>query len=416
MDRLAQTGLVQNPIRFTVPELLKELKLTRSKELYDKIQEWGERMTQTSIVSRGIIYRKSMKAYIDTTEHVFRKFAFIRPIGKKGRNAVIMCEVTLEDWVLENMNQRYVVREDLNAYRRLSGDLAKGIFDFLHIWFNASKGLPIERSYTLICQRLGVTEYPHRSRIKNTMGKALDELVSIGYLTSWSLLRMKSTDGFKFGLVAGKELLRVLKLSEKKSLVSGGTSQITFENNRVVEELVALGVSRDKAVGLSKLGPEEVMLDRIEYINSLIYKKERVGQQIDNPAGFIIKLLENGTQVPSNFVTSRQREAILEAQRKERELQEQQRDIEFAYHQWCANHKKLAVARKYAPAELEREARAKLPEFMKEYPYMKRLQPEQRIRDAKMIIEKEIGNELALPTLEQWTEMDEYKNVQNELF
>jgi hypothetical protein len=33
-----------------------------------------------------------------------------------------------------------------------------------------------------------------------------------------------------------------------------------------------------------------------------------------------------------------------------------------------------------------------------------------------MIIEKEIGNELALPTLEQWTEMDEYKNVQNELF
>jgi len=414
MDRLAKTGMVQNPIVISGPEFVKALGRSKHGELYKDIQTWGERMAQTSITSRGVIYRKSMKAFIDTTEHVFRKFSFIRPEGVGQQT--IMCEITLEDWVLENMNSMYVIAEDLNAYRRLNRDIAKALFDQLHLWFYASEGQPIERSYTLICQRLGVLEHKFKSKIKESMGKSLDELISIGYLESWTLLEMKSKEGFKFGLVPGKELLHVLKLTKKKLLGAATTSETALEDNRTVSALVGLGVTRDKAVELSKLGTEDEMLGRLDYINSLIYQKRNSRDRVENPAGFAIKLLENGVVIPEHFTTTREREEKIAEQRRARELEQATMINRLAYDQWCDKLKEHAVARAYSNESLEAAAKAKLPGFLKEYPHMRRFSTSERLREAIRIIEREICSDLELPTFEQWSEMDDYKNVQVALF
>ena len=83
----------------------------------------------------------------------------------------------LEDWLIENLNQRYVVPEDFNAYKQLTRPTAKGVFGNLHLWFHASQGRQVEKDYAELCNLLNIQAYPHLSKIKSTMGLALNELV-----------------------------------------------------------------------------------------------------------------------------------------------------------------------------------------------------------------------------------------------
>ena len=45
--------------------------------------------------------------------------------------------------------------------------------------------------------------YPHLSKIKSTMGLALNELVNIKYLDKWDVQPMSSKDGYKIVLSPG---------------------------------------------------------------------------------------------------------------------------------------------------------------------------------------------------------------------
>ncbi len=56
----------------------------------------------------------------------------------ENTNRTDLFEVELEDWLLENLNESYVVPEDFNIYRKLVRPTAKGIFVYLYLWFFAS--------------------------------------------------------------------------------------------------------------------------------------------------------------------------------------------------------------------------------------------------------------------------------------
>lgn len=411
MEIRSRDGILTNPIRFTGYRMAQELSLVVGGNLYTDIHEWGQRMANTTISSQGIIYRKGSKAYLDTTEHVFRKFQ--RAGVERGSRVSEVFEVVVEDWLLENLNEMYVVREDWNAYKGLTRPTGKGLFGYLHVWFRASKGQPVERSYSNICNRLNIPEYKYPAKIRETIGKALDELVSINYLSSWSLAKMVSDSGYKFVLAPGNELLRILKITEK-NLQSGTDKPLgLIEENPVITELIAIGIAKPKAIQLSKLSSEEENLDKIDYIKSLILRK---GREIENPAGFAIKLLENGTAVPDTFITARKREAIAAEQRKTREQNAQTLLAELAYQQWSSEKVAARIASMYPDESLEAALKAKLPELLASYPSIKRMRIDGRMHQARLALEREIKSELDLPSFEQWSEMAEYKNIHASLF
>src|SRR6266852_4822284 len=103
-------------------------------------------------------------------------FYAVFPPGKQ----IQFNEVVLEDWLLENLNQSYVVPEDFNAYRKLKRPTAKGIFGYLHLWFHASHGRQIEKDYAELCVLLNIPVYRHVSKIRDTMGRSLNELIEVG--------------------------------------------------------------------------------------------------------------------------------------------------------------------------------------------------------------------------------------------
>jgi hypothetical protein len=412
MEDRNKVGILKNPIRFTAARMVQELGLTKSGHLYDDINEWGERMAKTTIDSKDVIYRRGSKRYTNTTEHVFRKFQRVGEDSNSDRTEVY--EVWVEDWLLENLNEMYVVREDFNAYKRLKRPTAKGLFGYLHIWFNASKGQPIERSYSTMCQYLNVPVYKFPAKIQETMGKALDELISIDYLSRWNLGRLVLGDGFKITMGPGKELLRVLEITQKR-LRSGseGTSTGVVEDSTVVAELVEIGITRTKAMQLATLGPEDELLDRIDYIRSLLHSKRN---KIENPAGFAIKLLESRTPVPEYFVSSRQRQVIIDAQRAERENQQQALIDTLAYEQWCKKRVAQTISDKYRDEQLQLILAAKLPELSQEFPELRRMPMQAQLQQARLVLERELRDQLELPSEDEWKEMDEYKAAQVSLF
>jgi hypothetical protein len=170
-------------------------------------------MTDTTITSEKVVYRAAKKVYSDEVLHVFRSFKSTGESNLNGSDRQEHYEVMLEDWLIENLNQRYVIPEDFNAYKMLTRPTAKGIFGNLHLWFHASQGRTVEKDYAELCNLLNVQVYPHLSKIRSTMGLALNELVNIKYLDKWDVQPMSSKDGYKIVLSPGPALMRVLRES-----------------------------------------------------------------------------------------------------------------------------------------------------------------------------------------------------------
>jgi hypothetical protein len=103
-------------------------------------------------------------------------------------------------------------------YRKLKRPTAKGIFVYLYLWFYASKGKPVEKDYIELCSLLNIRSYEYVSKIKETIGVALSDLVDIGYLKSWDVKPMTSMDRYKLILVPGRAIKEILELTQRKAV------------------------------------------------------------------------------------------------------------------------------------------------------------------------------------------------------
>ena len=146
-EERVKTGHIANPIRFSGYRMIQELGLSRNGEIYEEIVRWGKRMTDTTITSEKVVYRAAKKVYSDEVLHVFRSFKRTGESNLNGTDRQEHYEVMLEEWLIENLNQRYVIPEDFNAYKMLTRPTAKGIFGNLHLWFHASQGRQVEKDY-----------------------------------------------------------------------------------------------------------------------------------------------------------------------------------------------------------------------------------------------------------------------------
>jgi hypothetical protein len=222
MERKALEGELTNPIRFSGYSMLKALGLSDSGANYEDLNQWGMRMADTTITSEQIIYSSSRRRFMNKTVHVFRSFTRVGESDTDGSHQTVQFAVELEDWLLENLNQSYVVPEDFTQYRKLVRPTAKGIFVYLYVWFYASRGKDVEKDYGELCALLNVRCYQHASKIRETMGLSLNDLVNIGYLRAWDIRPMSTKRGFKLVLTPGRAILEVIAKTQRRQLGAGG--------------------------------------------------------------------------------------------------------------------------------------------------------------------------------------------------
>jgi replication initiator protein A len=414
-EERVKAGQITNPIRFSGYRMIQELGLSRNGEIYEEIVRWGKRMTDTTITSEKVVYRAAKKVYSDEVLHVFRSFKRTGESNLNGTDRQEHYEVMLEDWLIENLNQRYVIPEDFNAYKMLTRPTAKGIFGNLHLWFHASQGRQVEKDYAELCNLLNVQVYPHLSKIKSTMGLALNELINIKYLDKWDVQPMSSKDGYKIVLAPGPALLRVLRESYPEHRDSPA-ARPEFANgpSSPDEEAVQLlrkhGILPAKCMTLvERFGPD-LVCDTVEYLETQMNSGKRT--EIENPAGLIIYSLEKQLPVPAGFISSRRRDQMRQASNRDRAKEEARQALEAAYARWAEARRQESLAERYSAKELEAKLSEVITRNSKTDAFFRRVAPAQHRKLAMQLIMKEIRDSLVLPSIEEW----QSQNGQIDLF
>ena len=422
-EERARRGTITNPIRFSGYRMIQELGLSRNGEIYEEILRWGKRMTDTTITSEQVVYFAAKKVYSDEVLHVFRSFRRTGSSRLNGSEKQEHYEVVLEDWILENLNQRYVIPEDFNAYKRLTRPTAKGIFGNLHLWFHASAGRPVEKDYAELCNLLSIQAYPHLSKIRSTMGLALEELVGIGYLSKWDVEPMSSKKGYKIVLTPGDDLLDMLRsgrgdhtalarleppvdatLEPVAPPVSEPTGKAhtpaVTRDRQAMELLMRHGVLQTKARHLVKRFGASAVSRTVDYLESQMKGRSR-GGSIENPAGLIVHSLENNLPIPAGFdLFSESTLALAEQAQppKDREPAE----AEAAYERWVEEQKESALAARFTPAELNQRIAELVKLQSRKDEAFRRVPAEHQPRLIRRVLVRELMADLALPSLEEW--------------
>ena len=399
MEQRAKFGKLENPIRFTGYQLLKELGLTFSGENYEDINRWGQRIADTTITSEQVIYLAARKKYVNKTVHVFRSFVRAGRSNLDDSGRAEMYEVVLEDWLLENLNQSYVIPEDFNAYRMLKRPTAKGVFGYLHLWFHASQGRPVEKDYAELCMLLNIPVYRHVSKIKETMGRSLDELAEVGYLSEWDIKPMVSKEGYKLVLHAGEQLRHVLALSQRKRLPDAAPAEVPKEFQETVDALVAKGVTPAKAKTLVDDSDPTTIRRQIDYADWLIARDRR--RKIDNPAGFLVYIIENKVPVPTEFVGAT---VPPPAPGKRTQPEVSAAELEAQYDEYVSEQVETALHQKYPGATLSRQVKEVARKRRKEDETFARFPTPQQEALAEQLLRQELKEDLVLPTFEEWRE------------
>jgi hypothetical protein len=368
-------------------------------------------MTDTTITSEHVLYRAAKKVYSDETLHVFRAFRRTGSSNLDGTQRQENYEVVLEDWLLENLNQRYVIPEDFNAYKQLTRPTAKGIFGNLHLWFHASAGKPVEKDYGDLCNLLNIQAYPHLSKIKSTMGLALNELVAIKYLSKWDVQKMSSKQGYKVVLLPGDELLRILastrpeRREQYPALPEGATNtaqgrQLTAEQEEAESLLKEYGILPMKAASLVAALGAEVVMDTVEYLANNALTSRR--KSVENPAGLIIYSLEKGMPIPANFMSSRKKRAAEQAREQDSLAEARRVHDQLTYGEWIEKEQERLLNEQFSQSELDRKLMETVDNLARTDERFSRMLPKARAEVARRMLRKELAAEMDLPTFEEW--------------
>lgn len=423
MEQKLRTGVITNPIRFSGYSLLNVLGQCDSGENYEALNSWGMRMADTTITSEQVIYSSLRKRYMNKTVHVFRSFTRLGTSNLDNSNKTETFEVELEDWLLENLNESFVVPEDFSMYRKLLRPTAKGIFVYLYLWFYASQGKEVEKDYNELCTLLNVRSYEHVSKIRETMGLSLTDLVNIEYLKSWDIKPMSSKAGYKLILSPGRAMKEVLVMTQRKQLAfASGQVDTSLSESREVARLALLeqGVSSTKAAELARKLEPLLVLDQIDYVSSQI-QADRKGS-IKNPAGYLITFVEGEQAVPSSFTTKRQRQA----EEKRRMLEKAEREVEDErtlsrmllleeYEKWTFQQADAVISDRFSDdllAKKLKEISSQLRQNTTTAAMLDRMSLESRRVYFLRFLRSEVLVELTLPSVDEW----KAANPQGDLF
>jgi hypothetical protein len=383
--------------------MIKELGLSRHGEIYEDIMRWGMRMTDTTITSEQTVYLASKNHYTNEVHHVFRSFKRTGTLNVGDGERQETFEVVLEDWLLENLNQRYVVPEDFNAYKQLTRPTAKGIFGNLHLWFHASSGRPVEKDYVDLCNLLSIQTYPHLSKIRSTMGLALDELIGIQYLSKWDIQPMVTKKGYKIIMVPGSEIMALLRNSrDRRKLVDRSLAEAppSEAETNALRSLAAHGIGQERGRVLVESHGAERVLDTVEHVEAQLQKQRN---RIDNPAGFIIYSLENDLPIPASFISSRRRQELENQRVADTKRAAERSSLEVEYYEWSEKTVEEELCARYSQEERRDKVREIVLQRVKTDPFFKRVTLEQRELMALQILRKEIREASEIPTFEEWS-------------
>jgi hypothetical protein len=327
-----------------------------SGENYKEVAEWLKVMTATTIVSEGTVFFAREKRWVSDTFHVFDRAV---TAGKQMPDGTVADRnyVWLSEWQLANINSNHLLPIDLDTYREPQTHIAKALVPLLQIWLYATvdEGAYTKR-YEELCQFLNLRCYAHASKIREQLGPPLNELQARGYVASWSIEKTRDNKAFKIVFRHGEKFFR-----DRRRRLGVGEPEIFHHNDtkqpglRVVGDsrltaLLARGVTEKTARRvLASAVENQPVQDQLEWGDAVV---ESDPKKIRNPAGFYVSLVRDNVTIPTNFETSRKREAREQVDAERRAAREERQRLNDAYQSYQEREVEAHLAG-LAPTALE---------------------------------------------------------------
>jgi hypothetical protein len=401
LDQRDAQGQLANPVHFTGADMIKLLRLRKGGFHYDEINDWCKRMVATTIMSEASIFLADRKQYASDTFHVFDRVVLVGEELNDGSRSEHY-QVYLSQWQLNNLNQGYILPLDFNAYLRLRRDIAKALFGHLSIWFYASRGQAVEKSYPDLCQLLNIRAYPHLSKAKAVLEPSMKELIDIGYLSNWEFGPTTRGSEFKLVLYVGQ---RLLSLPHFESVVNAEARQALEASLPVwVGELIKRGVSERKARQLAlDVSSKQPVTDQIEYADHLIAQDRRDRGKIANPAGFYIWAIEQNLYVPDTFQTSTRSNQNAAQEEVQNDHQKRMLKHHLDYEEFCNVEARRKLDAQYPSDQREAALKEQMKLLRREQPEWFARVPESTRREvASGRLFATVKSQIKLPSFDQW--------------
>ena len=369
-ETLRRNGKIENPVPLgSLYNLLKKADIDLGGMQYRKTKEALERITTTSIKSKGTFYNKEKKEWIEDIFHLYERVVFK---GKKLPNGEIADNnyLFLGSWYLQSLNSFYIKPIDYNYLQNLRSKIASRLYEILGVKFyglrNKREGFICYR-YSKLCQLLPITPFKQISRAKQQLDPAHKELQDTRFLFNYKWDKNSDRDWLIYywpGERAKKEMRKVKTefitppIEELLPEPKGKSKSLTKSQINLLNELVKLNVSKITAEDLVKYSSQQAIK---KWVKGIHYTKA------EDKAAYLVKAIRENWQVPEEYSRAEERERQRKEQEKiklakekkekeeQRKRQEEAKKLDEVYNSLDPLQQK----------EIKREIEKRLPPFIK---------------------------------------------------
>ncbi len=216
---ITERGLpAQNPIPFSIHSLCRRMGMRAGGTEYRKVRGALVAIRGTQVEARGTFYSRRRQAYVDQVFSLYERIIFAGerlPDGRRAERNLLY----LGSWYLGSLNSLYVKPLDYRYYLGLRTPIARRLYELLGVKFYrvAERPVPFIRyRYSTLSGLLPVKCHGHRSRMRQQLGPAHEELLRGGFLDGARDAPVPHASDWYLTYRPGPRALREIRESKKR--------------------------------------------------------------------------------------------------------------------------------------------------------------------------------------------------------
>lgn len=317
-------GFTDRKVYFSRYQLIRLLGWPVNGQSYQRIKQALDRWLGITLNYENAWREQSTKSWQNEGFHVLERVktdagetAATRPKPDPGQAAFefassffVWNEVVFKSFVTGNIKGL-----DFAFLMSLESAISRRLYRFLDKRFHKLNRLEFDLN-TLAFEKIAMSRNTPTGDLKRQINSAIDELVSTGFLKA-----LPKDERFRKEKAGEWHVIFERAGSTERIQSKSSQVDLTLDDELSPTELALIeaGVKRDKAQDLASRFPVEKVQEKLEVLSYLL---ERKSSQVErNPAGFLIRSIEEDYAAPRGFVTSAQRKKRLDVEKRNREQQ-----------------------------------------------------------------------------------------------
>lgn len=286
-------------VEFSRLDLIRMLDWPDSGFSYKRLATSLKRWLGVTLVYENAWWDKRHQTWTTKGFHIIDNFEINDSRAGNGQNDLFPSNVLWNEAVFESFEAGYLKTIDYDLYLRLQHPTSKRLYRFL------SKRLYHRSDWTfdlrdLAFEHIGLSRNydGNAGKIKEKLQPAIDELEAVGFLEPLTRDSRYQKEGKNWKV----------RLAERSPALADTQQPIVSASDSptpLVAELATRGVTATAAVEIVQRHPAASVEAKIEVFDWLLEKQDK--RVAKNPAGFLVKSIEDDYAAPKGFIPKAER-------------------------------------------------------------------------------------------------------------